>query len=119
MAYEAFDISSPVATQTAVSAMDSTRKNLNALRDGVVLGTFKAWNMSVGAPRSQPTSVLFSKGDERLKMAINYGSTGVTDGLPNIMVHTYSSNAASTYITVGTETITYDASGNVQAIAWS
>ena len=119
MAYEEFNISTPVATQTAVSAMESTKFNLNAIRDTIVMGTFTGWNVTVGTPRDNPATVTHAKGDERIKQAIVYGSTGASDGLVSTMLHTYSSNAGSTYITVGLQTFAYDASSNIQTINWS
>ena len=119
MAYNEFNISTPVATQTAVSAMESTKFNLNALRDAQVMGTFKGWNCYVGSPRDNPATIAYSKGDERIRSWITYGSAGVSDGLVSTIVHVYSSNAGSTFMTVGTETMTYDASSNLQNILWS
>jgi hypothetical protein len=120
MAYEEFDITTPVATQTAVSAMDSSRKNLNALRDAVVTGTFKGWAFTnLGPDKSVPVSTLHSKGTERLRTEINYGSTGGADGLPNEVTYTYSSDGGSSYATVGVQTISYTASSDVNTTSWS
>lgn len=121
MAYTAFNNSTPdPATQTPGQCFDSDRQNLHALRDAVVTGAMAGWDLTPsGGTAEQPTTLKYNRGtSEYLKVALTWGTSGGADGNVTQAVLSYSTDDV-TYDTIGTETITYDANGNVTAVAWS
>jgi len=115
MAYTPFVDNKPVGTDTGLQAVDYMRENLMAMRDAVVMGAMKDWNYAPsGADLSEPDSVLYSKGTERLRGTLTWTSGNVTT-----VVWAYSSNSGTSYDTIGTESIGYDGNGNVTGITWS
>lgn len=121
MPYTAFDGSKPdPSTQSLTAMAASERENLAALRDAVVAGAMAGWNMAQsGGTAEQPDNVIFSKGTERVKLALTWGDTGGEDGNVTDLVMSYSSDSGSNYDTAGTAAFTYDSNGNCTAITWS
>lgn len=117
MAYTIFDPAKPdAATQNGTAFAQSTRDNLKAVRDAAIMGgCFYGWNMAAtGGTAAEPTTLTYSKGTERVRATLTWASGNVTQA-----VYAYSSNSGTSYDTIGTKTITYDASGNVTATTWS
>jgi len=122
VAYTLFDPAKPdAATQDGTQIMQATRDNLKALRDAAIVGGgFYGFNLAVsGGTADQPALLTYSKSTERVKAALTWGTTGGAAGSVTVAVYSYSSDSGSTYDTIGTKTITYDASGNVTSTAWS
>ena len=122
MAYTNFDGAKPDgATQNGAQFAQSTRDNMNALRDAAILGGgFPGFNLAVsGGTASQPAQLLYSKGTERVRAALTWGAVGGEAGNVTVAVYSYSSNSGGAYSTIGTKTVTYDGSGNVTATTWS
>lgn len=122
MAYTSFDDTKPVSSDNGLVTVDAIRNNLLAMRDAVVMGAFNDWNYAptVGTgTASQPQYAVYSKGTERLRATLTWGTTGGADGNVTQMVWAYSSDSGSTYDTIGTQAITYDTDANVTGITWS
>lgn len=119
--YIDFDPDTPDwTTQTGTEFAQSVRDNQAALRDMVVLGSFPGWNLSVsGGTAEQPAILLRSKGTERLRASVTWGTSGGEDGNPTVILYEYSNDSGVTYSAIGTNTITWDADGNVVATTWS
>lgn len=120
MVYVKFTPDTPVITDTGAEVIDDTRQNLMALRDAVVAGAMVDWNMAAsGGTAAEPTQILYSKGTERVRLTITWGTTGGEDGNPVTVVYAYSANSGGAYDTIGTWSGTYDANGNLTAETWS
>ena len=122
MAYTLFDPTKPDATaQTLTQMGTSERTNMAALRDAIVfVGVFPGFNLAVsGGTPEQPALLTYNKSTERVKTALTWGTAGGELGNVTVAVYSYSSDSGTTYSTIGTKTITYDASGNVTATTWS
>ena len=90
-----------------------TRENLLWLRDAAISGALMGWQLDVsGGTPAQPAQWLYSKGTERVRLTITWGASGGPKGKPQAMVVDYSSDSGTTWLTIGTATITYDANGN-------
>ena len=121
MPYTQFDPATPdAATQNITAFAASVRTNLAAIRDIAALGAAPGWNYSwSGGTAEKPTTMLWSKGVERLRATCTWGTTGgATDNLITA-VFAYSSNSGGAYDTIGTQAVAYDASGNVTSTTWS
>lgn len=117
MVYQPFVPDKPVIADNGDIVINNTRENLMALRDAIVAGALKGWNMSkTGA--AEPTEILYAKGTEEVRLTITWGTTGGADGNPTVIVYAYSP-AASAFDTIGTLTLAYDSSGNLTTETWS
>lgn len=67
----------------------------------------------------QPETLLYTKGTERVRAALTWGTTGGEAGNVTVAIYSYSSDSGLTYSTIGTKTVTYDGSGNVVSTTWS
>lgn len=136
MAYQVFDQTLPdPSTQNGLTAFDSTRENLAAVRDAIIsTGFFPGWNAEMqnsngSTPPTtpeQPDQVVYSKGTERIKLAFTWGTVGGEAGNVTVVVASYSSNSGGLYEPMGTTgyplgtlTLSYDAAGNFLSQAWS
>lgn len=120
--YTAFDPAKPDgSTQTGTQFGQSARDNLKALRDACVIGGgFYGFNLAVsGGSAEQPALLTYSKGTERVKAALTWGTSGGEAGNVTQAVYSYSSDSGGSYATIGTKTVTYDANANVTATTWS
>lgn len=121
MAYTPFDGSKPNgASQNGTQFGQSARDNFNAIRDAAVLGGgFPGFNLAAsGGTAAQPAQLLYSKGTERVRATLTWGTTGGEAGNVTVAVYAYSPDA-TTYSTIGTKTVTYDGNANVTATTWS
>lgn len=122
MAYTLHDPTKPdPATQTGTQFGTSTRDNLNALRDAAIMGGgFPGFDMAAtGGTPSEPATITYSKGVERVRASLTWSGGNVT-----VAVYAYSANSGADYTTtpggaIGTKTVTYDGSGNVTNSTWS
>jgi len=114
MAYPSFNSLKPdPSTDNGSDAFTGTRVNLLALRDAALAGSLPGWDLSVtGGTAARPTTWTYSKGTERLRLTITWGTTGGPNGKPQTVVSAYSSDSGSAYDVIGTSTLSYDASGN-------
>jgi len=112
MAYVPFVEDTPVIADDGDVVIDNTRENLMALRDAVVAGALVGWDMSKTGG-AEPSEILYSKGDERLRLAITWAS-----GNPTVIVYSYDGDAGASYDTIGTLTLAYS-SGELITETWS
>ena len=120
MVYTKFTPDTPIISDTGAEVIDDTRFNLMALRDAIVAGALVDWAMAAsGGTAEEPTQILYSKGTERIRLTITWGTTGGEDGNPTQVVYAYDEASGASYDTIGTWTGTYDGSGNLTAEAWS
>lgn len=117
MAYTSFVDNKPVATDTGAVFADTTRENLMAMRDAVVMGAMVGWAYS-SSGGAEPATITYSKGTERLRASLDWGSSGGADGNVTEAVWEYSADSGSTYDAIGTEEITYTTDGLVSVVAW-
>lgn len=120
MTYQHFDSTKPdPAVQNVSQACDSMRGNLRAVAQGVITGSMALWNVSLTGDPWQPSVITHSKGAERYRETLTYGTTGGSAGVVvSDEVH-YSSDSGSTWEPVSTMTVTYSTDGYVTAINWS
>lgn len=96
------------------AAFTGTRQNLLALRDAALSGMLLDWSLALsGGTAAQRTTWMYSKGTERVRVVITWGTSGGPSGKPQTLQVSYSANSGSTWTVLGTSTITYDASGNL------
>jgi len=135
MAYVPYIETTPDPTsENGTVAFDSTRENLVALRDAIVMnGTFPGWDGeaqdSDDSPSStpdQPDQWVYSKGTERVKVELTWGSSGGADGNVTEVIASYSANSGTLYEVMGDTgyplgkmTITYDVDANAISWTWS
>lgn len=121
MVYIPFSPDTPDIADTGAKVIDDSRQNLMALRDGIVAGVLVGWNMAAtGGTPDEPTQIMYSKGTERLRLTIVWGTTGGEDGSPKTVTYVYSPDAIDfTTFPIGTWTGTYDANGSLTAETWS
>lgn len=114
MAYTAFDSTKPDATaQTLTQMGTSERGNFMALRDADFIGGESGWTYSQsGGTASEPTTQLWSKGTERIRLSATWGTTGGENGNLTAATLEYSSNSGGLYETIEARTLSYDSSGN-------
>lgn len=122
MAYIPFDATKPDgASQNGTQFASSIRANFEAIRDGLVVLTFRGWNITVdptGSDYTTPSAWVYSKGSEVIKSVPTRIVGGVASGLTSRLLVTYSSNGIS-YVTVGAENYTYDAEATFVSSHWS
>ena len=120
MSYTKFTDSKPVISDTGLQVVNTTRTNLMALRDAAVCGNLVDWDMDAsGGTVARPTRLTYSKGNERVRLNLTWGSSGNSEGAPTRIVVQYSSNSGSSYQTIGTKTITYTTGGYVTRTRWT
>ena len=123
MAYVQFEDGVPVASGTINELCTDTRNNLEAVRDAVVMGVASGWGFTKnGGTAEQPAEVRYSKGNERIRGTLTWGTSGGADG--NVTVAAWSYTADHTagtpvFDAIGTETISYDTDANVVSTVWS
>ena len=120
MPYTAFEDAKPVATDNGLTVVDDIRHNLMALRDAVVAGGMVGWNYSAsGGSAHQRAEVIYSKGTERIRGTLTWGTLNGADGNVTKAIWAYSADSGVTYDAIGTEAIAYDADANVTAVTWA
>lgn len=114
-------IALPDAVAQSVGEMgDSTRDHLTRMRAALASGTMIGFAIAVtGGTPEQPAVITHSRGVERLRETVTWGTASGAAGNPESILYEYSEDSGSTWMSIGTITYTYDASGNVTAAAWS
>ena len=118
---------SPVAGYIRYNSDNSQPEVYNGTHWGAILahnmiytGVRDGWNFSKsGGTDEQPAELLYSKGTERLKCSLTWGTVGGADGNVTQTIYSYSNNSGSTYSTLKTVNLTYDSIGNVVSSTWS
>jgi len=125
MAYDPFTDGKPVATDTGLQAIDYMRENLMALRDAVTAGAMPGWNYAPsGGTNDEPAQIVYSKGTERVRGSLTWGTTGGEDGNVTKVVWEYSSNSGTLYEAMDdasgnyVENIAYNTDGTIASITW-
>jgi hypothetical protein len=116
MAYDFFRADRPDPVNNAiVTVFTDTRKNFEAVRDGVVVGFPMQWEVtpyaSAAGTLDQPTSVIAQHGQQIVKMKNVWGTVGGEDGNVTQQRFTYSSDGGSSYVSMGVYDFSYNASG--------
>lgn len=100
-------------TDSGLEALTATRENLLWLRDAALSGALMGWGLAVsGGTPARPATWLYSKGAERVRLTITWGTTGGPTGKPQTILVEYSSDSGTSWLTIGTATISYDNDGN-------
>lgn len=135
MAYKVYDPTTPEPLQNGTDVLTSTRENLMAIRDAVIAdGFFPGWDMETrdsdgttppSAPE-QPDQVVFSKGTERIKLSLTWGTVGGEAGNVVQVVTEYSADSGTLYEPMGaigypngTLSLFYDTHGIPLSHTWS
>jgi hypothetical protein len=123
MVYVPFVSDKPVIADNGDVVINNTRQNLMAVRDGLVAGAMKGWNMSLtGGNQEEPATILYSNNSntEAVRLTITWGTTGGEDGQPTVIVYAYSSDDfGAVNETIGTCTFGYNANGTLITTTWS
>lgn len=122
MAYTHFDQAKPDGTGNGSVTLQHMRENMVAMRDIVTLGASPGWNYSwSGGTADRPTTMLWSKAGstERLRSVNTWGVTGGAADNVTQSALSYSADSGTIWVLMGTQTIAYDASGNVTSTTWS
>ena len=123
MAYEHYEDGYPAPNlQNGLSAFDSTRKNLDALRDSVVAGIMPGWNYAIGigsGNTSQPSRMHYTKGTESIKLELSWGRSGGAEGNVTQCTISYSPNPVTeAYSVIGIMGIVYNSRGMAITATW-
>lgn len=104
-----------------VATLVNTYKNSDVSGTAIVMdGHYYAWGLTPsGGTAEKPAVVVYAKSVERVRATLTWGTTGGETDNVTVAVYEYSSNSGGAYSTIGTKTMTYDASGNVTLTAWS
>lgn len=100
-------------TDNGSDAFTHTRENLLWLRDAALSGGLMGWGLAVsGGTPAHPAQWVYTKGNERVRLTITWGTSGGPKGKPQTILVDYSSDSGATWIAIGTATIAYDPQGN-------
>ena len=122
MAYTSLVNDKPAASDNGLDFADYTRENLMAMRDAVAMGAMENWNYSKTdgtGTAEQPQYVFYKNGTNWIRGTLTWGTSGGADGNVTVALWEYSSTSGSSYDTIGTQTMAYDTSGNLETITWS
>ena len=136
MSYNPFNAAKPdAATDSIAQVTTETRSNFVALRDHLVtFGSMPGWagqaqnsdGSTPPADATKPEQWLYSRGTERIRVSMTYGTSGgATDNVVSA-VFEYSNDSGSTWAPIadtdyplGKLTINYDNDSNVIGYSWS
>lgn len=128
MAYPTYNGSNPNPTTQDIDVLcQSVRDNVQVVHDSVVSGAMPGWDMTprnsadTGPPTNpeQPPLIKYVNGAQALHKTITWGTSGGADGNPTQIAYKYSTDSGATFTTISTQSITYDANGNVTGTSWS
>lgn len=105
--------------QPPVGGGEVTQVELDELYRYVVMGAVPGWDFSVvvgGGSAEEPDQIIWTDtvSGDIIRISMTYGTFG-----PTIALYELSLAGTGPYGSLGTETTTYDGSGNVTAIIWS
>jgi hypothetical protein len=113
MAYVPLNPLTPEPAQDGTEVLQSIRDNMKALRDADFIGGDSGWTYSqTGGTANEPTTQLWSKGTERIRITATFGTAGGENGNLTAATLAYSSNSGGAYDTIEARTLTYDGDGN-------
>ena len=136
MTYTAYNPALPdAATQNGTAFANSTRANMQAMRDHIaLLGGMPGFNFAVsGGTAEQPAKLYYKRGTESIRVDLTWGISGGGTGNVTKAAYYYASNethASFPTSTNGTyegiidgsgfyvQTLTYDASANLTSTTW-
>ena len=121
MAYKYFNPNGPDGSvDDGANTLAILTDNDNAIRDAcIAFGGFFFWPyQAIGGTAEQPAEGLYSNAAERVRLQFTWGTSGGADGNVTDTIYSYSSNSGGDYDIIGTETIVYDANGNVLSTSW-
>jgi hypothetical protein len=108
MPYTPFSSTTPTITQTRQQIVDSSRTNLLALRDAIMIGRVAGATLStLGGTAEEPAQRIFASGTDRWRASYSY-----VGGFVSQVVWEYSSNSGGNYDVICTETSVIDIAGN-------
>ena len=118
MAYQQFDETKPDATtQNGAEICASIQTNETALRDMVLFGSPKGWNMTVSpANATFPDTLIFTGNGERIEAAVTWNPDNTVD---HVDFSYYPAATGGTEEPIGTVTFTYNSDNVVVATTWS
>lgn len=114
MTYTAFDGAKPSGASNGTNTCTEIKQNLAALRDADFFGGDIGWTYSqTGGTAEQPGDMIWSKGTERLKLTLAWGTTGGSSGNVTAANLYYSSNSGGAYDLIEARSgLSYDTDGN-------
>jgi hypothetical protein len=120
MSYNHFDPDVPdVTAGSRKDEIDATRYNLAALQDMLAGVLMEGFDYAITAGTTDtPTQITFTKGTQVVKYDLTYG-IGPTANLVTSFAVSKSTDSGSSYLSIKTCTITYDANQLVSSYAWS
>jgi hypothetical protein len=114
-AYVYFDEAKPDPDNQRTSDINAMRTNLSALRDALIFEDFYGFNYSwSGGTAEEPTCQFYKDGNDWLRLTIIWSG-----GNPASILYELSTDGGVNYETIGTQTFTWDAEGNLSSTAWS
>lgn len=120
MPYTKFDKTQPNFRNERDEFVDNSRNQLIALRDAFADGRLAGpFSIFINGGQ-QPFSIVYLD-LESLRASITWGTTGGALDQPTQIVHERKADQLlfTPTDTIGTETLTYDADGNLDTITWS
>lgn len=119
MPYVQFNSTKPTGAANGSTTLQHVRENLAAIRDIVAMGAAPGWAYSVGAgTNAKPTTMLWKNGTEWIRAVVTYGTSGGAADNAVTVVFSYSANSGVAYDTIGTQSLNYDANGDVVSTSW-
>ena len=126
MAYTHYQDGTPdPTTQNGTSAFQSTRTNLDALRDALTVGIMPGWNFQAVAGSGSaafPQYHYYTKLQERIRLTLTWGTSGGETNNLITMVAEYTSNYQNLttypYQNIGECDITYNADSIATLTTW-
>lgn len=124
MPYTKFDKTQPNFRNERDEFVDNSRNQLIALRDSMVDGRLASVNNFRYSDFLTPTPLYIyyeNAYQERVQADFTWGTTGGALDQPTVIAFTHKADfqISTTADPIGTETITYDADGNLDTITWS
>lgn len=119
MQYYQFTPGKPVISpDSGAQVIDFTRRNLEALRDGVLMGQMPGWACTITPSTLEPTAIYYSLGSAKLRGIITWGTAGAEAGNIKTIVFTLSGDSGGTYPDpVGTLNFSYSGAGTLASPA--
>lgn len=114
-------ITEPDATAQSLTGMgQSTRDHLLHMRTALASGSMWGWDfVASGGTEEEPAVLLRSRGSERIRGTVTWGTVGGAIGNPAAILYEFSDDGGSTWATIGTCTFTWSAGGACTAVTWS
>lgn len=121
MAYVLYANDKPDISNPGQDVIDDIRENIEALRDGIIMGKMPDWDLTTtigGGSATEPDSIEWryqGTGDLALRATVTW-----TSGNPTLIVYAFTTDRTQgtpTYDTILTQTLNYT-SGNLTSTTW-